>query len=383
MPQDSGSKQLQDAKSRELLFLKRKEELDMKERDIELKIAQTLDKERNTIRNEAAAGATEAMAKQVKLLTDQLTERTHQLDEAQHKELALLKRQHELKDKERELELKVVRTLDEEREKIKEAATTKAQEEFLLKVADKDKRLADMTKQIEELKRKSEQGSQQVQGEVLELELEEILRSAFRTDDIEPVPKGVKGADVIQKVRTRSGHYSGTILWEAKRTKAWSDSWIEKLKDDQRAMKADLAVIVSTVLPKDVRHIGNIDGVWVSDFPSVTGISTVLRESLAKLYQARSALAGKADKMESLYNYLTGNEFRQRMEAIIEPFITMKDDLDTEKRAMEKTWARRDKQIQKVIQSLSGMHGDLQGIVGASLPHIKLLELPADSSPSQ
>ncbi len=233
-----------------------------------------------------------------------------------------------------------------------------------------------MRKQIEELKRRAEQGSQQAQGELLELELEDILGSSFRYDEIEPVAKGVRGGDVLHKVNTRSGHYCGTILWEAKRTKTWNDGWIQKLKDDQRAVKAELAVLVSTVLPKDVRRICNIDGVWVVDFPSAMGMGMALREILIKVAQARSAISGKTDKMEVIYNYLTGSEFRQRLEAIIEPFIAMKTDLDAEKRATEKVWAKREKQIQRVFESIAGMHGDLEGIIGTALPQIKLLELP-------
>ena len=180
---------------------------------------------------------------------------------------------------------------------------------------------------------------------------------------------------MTQIVMNASGQICGTIIWEMKRTKAWSDGWISKLKDDQRAGKADIAVIVSTVLPKDVSHLALLDGVWVSDVSTAIGLATALRGNLTELMLSRNSLAGKGEKMELLYNYLLGNEFKLRVEAIVEAFVSMKDDLDSEKRAMEKNWAKREKQIQKVMQSTAGMHGDLQGIIGASLPQIQQLEL--------
>ena len=250
-----------------------------------------------------------------------------------------------------------------------------------MKDAEREKTINDLRRQIDTLKQRAEQGSVQVQGEVMEEALEQLLQSTFVTDLITPVAKGVRGADVLQLVRCSRGQDCGTILWEAKRTKAWSDGWIQKLKVDQRAIKADLSVLVSTVLPKDVRRIGDIDGVWVTDFASAVGIGMALREILIKVTSARSALSGKTSKMEVIYNYLTGSEFRQRVEAILEPFITMKDDLDMERRAMEKAWAKREKKIQRVVQSIAGMHGDLQGIVGTALPQIKFLELSGSSSP--
>ena len=234
-----------------------------------------------------------------------------------------------------------------------------------------------MRKQIEELRRKAEQGSQQLQGEVQELELEEILRAAFPFDSIEPVPKGIRGADVLQKVHNQSGHFCGTILWESKQTKAWSDAWIAKLKDDQREVKAEIAVILTTTLPKGVDAFNQVDGVWITNYKSLMGLTTALRINLIQLSNTKLASVGKGEKMEALYNYLSGVEFRQRIEAIVEAFSTMKQDLDQEKRAMTKIWAKREKQIERVVTSTAGMYGDIQGIVGASLPELKGLELRA------
>jgi hypothetical protein len=349
-------------------------------KDKEKELEEKLHQEKVKLDKQAKKRAEEALSIEMKDLKEQLDEKAKLLEGAYKQELALRKRTRELEVKEKSLELDVQRTLDKEREKIRQAAQLEFQEERQLKDAEKDQQLAEMRKQIEELKRKAEQGSQQTQGEVLELELEDILRSNFRSDEVQAVAKGVKGGDILQKVYTKSGHYCGEILWEAKRTKTWSDGWIQKLKDDQRAVRADLCALVSTVLPKDVRRIGNVEDVWVTDFASIVGIGTALREILIKVTQARSALSGKTDKMEVIYNYLTGSEFRQRIEAILEPFITMKDDLDTERRAMEKAWAKREKKIQRVMQSIAGMHGDLQGIVGIALPQIKFIEFSEDSN---
>ena len=362
---------------------KKEKEYENNLREKEKELENRLLHEKAKLEKQAKERAEEVLSTEFKDLKEQLEEKSKIIEDAQKQELSLRKRTRELEDREQALKLEVERTLEKETEKIWEEAQVKLQDQHQLKDAEKDRLLTEMRKQIEELKRKAEQGSQQAQGEALELELEEILSSNFRSDEVEPVTKGVKGADVVQKVLTKSGHYCGTILWEAKRTKAWSDGWIQKLKDDQRAVKAELAVLVTTVLPKDVRQIGNMDGVWVSDFASIIGIGTALREILIKVAQARSAIAGKTDKMEVVYNYLTGSEFRQRIEAIIEPFIALREDLETEKRAMEKAWAKREKHIQRVVQSIAGMHGDLQGIVGTALPQIKLLELPGSSAPAK
>lgn len=334
-------------------------------------------KDRARIEQQAKARAEENYSTDLKDLKEQLSEKSKQLASSQQMELDLRKRQRELEEREQALKLETARTLDAERAKIREEAAAKASDEHRLKDLEKDKKLGDMMKQIEDLKRKAEQGSQQTQGEVMELELEDTLRNHFHTDDIQPVAKGKKGADVLQTVRNSTGQDCGTLIWESKRTKTWSDGWIQKLKDDQREAKAAVAVIVSTALPKDIRHFAHADGVWVTDFESAMGLGTVLRMGLMQVAHARAALAGKNDKMELLYNYFSGPEFKQRVEAILESFNTMKDDLDTEKTAMTKIWAKREKQIQTVIHSTAGLHGDLQGIIGTALPSIAPLELPA------
>ncbi|MGA7161992.1 MAG: DUF2130 domain-containing protein [Bacteroidota bacterium] len=336
-----------------------------------------LNKERAKLERAARKEAEESVSTELADLKTELERKSKQVKDAEKKELDFLKRQRDLDDKERTLKLETERTLAKERKKIWDEASSKSLEEHQLKDREKDNQLSEMRKQIEELKRKAELGSQQAQGEALELELEELLRSTFRQDDVDAVSKGVKGGDVIQKVNSSSGSNCGSILWEAKRTKAWSDSWLDKLKDDQRQAKSDLAVIVSSVLPKGINRFGNLDGIWVTDFLSVVGLATALRTNLIQVYQARNALVGKNEKMELIYKYLSGPEFRQRVEVIVESFVSMNEDLNSEKRAMEKTWAKREKQIQRVIHSTAGMYGDLQAMIGASLPEIKILQLPS------
>lgn len=337
-----------------------------------------LDREKAKLARQAKKEAEESISTELADLKSELEKKSKQLKDAEKKELEFLKRQRELDERERTIKLDTERTLARERKKIWDEASSKAVEEHQFKDREKDQQLTEMRKQIEELKRKAEQGSQQAQGEALELELEELLRLTFRSDNVDPVSKGVKGGDVIHRVNSSSGGSScGSILWEAKRTKAWSDAWIDKLKDDQRQAKCDLSVIVTSVLPKGINHFGSLDGVWVTDFQSVVGLATALRANLIQVYQARNALVGKNEKMEVIYKYLSGSEFRQRVEAIVESFVTMKEDLDTEKRAMEKAWSKREKQIQRVVQNTAGMYGDLQGMIGASLPEIKILQLPS------
>ncbi|NNN05218.1 MAG: DUF2130 domain-containing protein [Elusimicrobia bacterium] len=377
------TKRLDEAQQRELMLRKREREIDERENALKVETQRTLDKERLKIREEAIAQALGERQIELEDLKAQLEERTKKLDTAQQQELALRKQQRELEERERSMNLELERRLDEERVKVREDALAKAAEDHHLRDREKDKQLDDMRKQIEDLKRKAEQGSQQSQGEVQELELEEILRSNFRFDEIEPVAKGVRGADVLQRVCSSSGKSHGSILWESKRTKAWSDGWLQKLKDDQREAKADIGIIVSAILPKGINHIGCVEGVWVTDVPSLVGLGTALRAGISQLAHVQDAMAGKGEKMELIYRYLSGPEFRHRVEAIVEAFVAMKTDLDSEKRAMERTWAKREKQIQRVIHNTSGMYGDLQGLIGSSLSPIPSLEMspvqPSDS----
>ncbi len=333
--------------------------------------------ERNAAINKARQETEQRFALELNDLRSQNEEKEKRLREAQEQELELRKRQREIEERERNMQLELQRRLDEELTRVRSEAATRAAEEHRLKDAEKDKQIADMLRQIEDLKRRAEQGSQQAQGETLEIELENLLRRTFTTDEILPVPKGIRGADVIQRVKTQLGNFCGTILWESKRTKNWSDAWIQKLKDDQREVKATVAVIVSTVLPKDIRHVGNVEGVWVCDFAAAEGLAMALRGGLVDVARTRASIANKGEKMEMVYNYLTGQDFRQRIEGVVESYAAMKEDLESEKRAMEKIWAKREQQLQRGLKSIAGFYGDLQGIAGSTLQPIQHLELPS------
>lgn len=316
-------------------------------------------------------------ADEVKMLSDKLEENTKKLDEARKNELDLRKEKVQLEEEKKNFELEKQRQLDEERKKIAEEAGKKAAEEQQYKLMELSKQLQDAIKMNDELKRKLQQGSQQTQGEVLELELEEILKREFPRDEIIPVGKGENGADIIQKVLDNYGHRCGTIVWESKHTKNWTEGWIAKLKGDQRNLKAEIAVIVSTVLPKDQTGVGQKDGVWITDFNSVVGLALALRTNLIQLNSLKLANVGKNEKMEVLFNYLTGVGFNQRVEAIVESFRSMRDDLNKERDAFGKIWSKREKQINQVIESTIGMYGDLEGLTGQALPKIESLELPS------
>ena len=324
--------------------------------------------------------ATEQWTLQLADLQQQLAIKDKNMQDARTRELQLMKQQREIEEREQNLKLETERLIMEERNKIRLEVEAKAIEAFRLKDAEKDKRIADMMRQVDELKRKAEQGSQQSQGEVMELALENLLREKFPLDVISEVPKGIRGADVLQRVYNRSGLESGTIIWESKRTKEWSPSWIQKLKDDMRSAGANVAVLVTQALPKEIKTMGNLDGVWITGFGTAVELAEVLRVGMTELAQTRIAAVGKNEKMEMLYNYLTGNEFRQKMEAVLEAFVQMRGDLDQERRSMEKNWQRREKQIERMMVSMSRMNGDLEGIMGTALPAIPALELPGDKS---
>ena len=315
----------------------------------------------------------EQKSKEVADLQEVLRERDVKLAEAQKAQAELIRKQRELDDAKREIELTIEKRVQESLVAVRDKAKHEAEEGLKLKVVEREEQIASMQRQIEELKRRAEQGSQQLQGEVLELALEGLIRSAFPLDNIESVPKGVSGADLVQRVISRSGHHCGTILWESKRTKAWNDAWIAKLKDDQRAVKADLAVLVSEALPKDCTNFSQVNGVWVSNPQCALNLAVALRLQLEQVAMARLAATGKNEKMEVIYQYLSGAEFRQRVEAIVETFMELQEDLFEERRIAERRWARREKQIQKVITNTSGMYGDLQGLIGSSLQNIPAL----------
>lgn len=308
------------------------------------------------------------------LLEQQLADKDAKLREARQNEVTLIKGQQKLKDEKDAFELEKTRQLAEDRKQIEEDASKKATDAKQSEIDQLNKKLSDATKAKDELARKLEQGSQQTQGEVQELALEELLTAEFIYDDITPVGKGINGADVIQTVKTKSGVECGKIIWESKKTKTWTEGWIQKLKDDQRLVKAELAVIVTSAMPQGSTGIVQKEGVWICDIKLATSIAAVLRQSLEAVSRERGMSVGKNEKMEILYSYLTGTEFKQRIEAIVEAFSGMNDSLKKERIAFEKIWSEREKQIQKVIKNTVGIYGDLNGVV--QLQRIEALELP-------
>ncbi len=342
----------------------------VKERELQDAFA----KERLKFETEAKQKAEESISLELKDLKQQLNEKKEQLEKSKEEELSLRKRQRELEEKERDLKLEVERTLDVERKKIIEDAETKVAEEHRFKELEKEKQLNDMRKQIEDLKRKAELTSQQAQGEVQELALEEMLRTIYPFDIIEEVGKGVRGADVIQTVKNRLGTECGKILYESKRTKHFSEDWIQKLKADALLVKANICVIVTEAMPEGLDTIGQIDGVWICQFNDAKGLSLVLRESMIQIHSAFVSQSNKGEKMQMLYDFLTGNEFKMQLEAIIEGFKGLQDSYQDEKLKMQRLWKEREKQLEKVLLNTVHFYGSIKGIAGNSIPDIKLLE---------
>ncbi len=328
-----------------------------------------------------AAADLEQKAQELGELQEVLKQRDAKLAEAQKQQAELIRKQRELDDAKREMDLTIEKQVQESLTAVRDKAKLEAEEALKMRVAEKEETISAMQRQIEDLKRKAEQGSQQLQGEVLELELESLLRSKFPLDSIEPVAKGELGADVLQRVLGVSGQACGTILWESKRTKNWSDGWLAKLRDDQRSAGAELALLVSNALPKGVTAFDHIDGIWVAEPRCAIPVAIALRQSLIEIAKVRQAGEGQQTKMELVYEYLTGPRFRHRIEAIVEKFTEMQLDLDRERKTMTRLWAKRQTQIDGVIGSTVGMYGDLQGIAGKALQEIEALSAPALDAP--
>ncbi|HIC56062.1 MAG TPA: DUF2130 domain-containing protein [Acidobacteria bacterium] len=373
--------------------IQRKKEIDLAEEklvhakqslddQVLLKVKDQLIKERTRIIDEETKKAKRAVATDLAQKEKELTElqtvieiNQEKLAEAQSAQANIIKKERELDDARREIELTVEKGIRDKLIETRERAKREAEESLKLNIAEKDQTISSMQSKIEDLMKKADQGSQQLQGEVQELDLEENLRREFSLDVIEPVPKGEFGGDVVQRVVSVSGQLCGMILWESKRTKNWSDGWLPKLREDQRAAKADIAVIVSQSLPKGLDTFQTIDGVCVTHPRLVLPVATLLRQSLIEVAQSRQAIQGQQAKSEMVYDYLTSPRFRQRIEAIVEAFSTMQADLEREKKVITKQWAKRDEQINRVMKSTVGMYGDLQGIAGKALQEIESLEL--------
>ena len=331
-----------------------------------------LDSEKKRLEQETREQAEKRTAIQVKELSREVEKLNKELEKAQEHELKVREERRELEQQQKKLKLEIARKVDEEIVNMKKQLA----EEYEMKEQENLAKLTGMKKQIDELKRKAEVGSQQVKGEIGERKLEDILSDSFPNDSIERVPKGVKGADMLQKVNGKSGECCGTIIWESKNTQNWGTSWIGKLKENKADQKAEIAVLVSAVIPEDIDNFGLINDVWVTRRSFVTQLASALRFNLIELHNSRITMEGKEQKVEMLYDYVTKPQFKQRVETIVGAFMTMSNELIQERQAMERIWNKREKQIELMMKGTSGMIGDLEGIVGASLPQIQMLAMP-------
>lgn len=332
--------------------------------------------------SEAKKKAAEDVAGELKAYQEEIAKKDAALKRAQEEELRLRKQKNQLEDDKRSFELEKQRQLDAEREKIRQKALEESAEQFHLKEKEQAVVIEQLKKALEDAQRKAAQGSQQLQGEVQELDLEQLLHETFPQDSIEPIGKGVLGADIRQTVRSKLGTECGIILWESKRTKAWSDGWLAKLKDDMRKDKAHIAAIVSEAVPQDLREgIGIKDGVYVAMPKLAMILAGFLRERLLAVAKQKKIAENTQTKAESLYAYVTSHEFQHQVEAMIEIYFDMQAQIARERAAQERSWKLREMQITKLISGVSGIYGSMQGSAGRALPSIKGLDQDGDAAP--
>ena len=343
-------------------------------------IADGLAEEKQGLRDSIKTELEVEQAEKDKFIQRELANKTTQLKEfnkTKAENERLKREKDELKDTlEAEAEKKLNERLTEEREKIRKIVEDRSR----LNLAEREKVIEQLNEQLKDAQRKAEQGSMQLQGEVQELALEEYLERTFALDTIEEIKKGARGADCLQIVNTRTRQNCGTIYYESKRTKGFQPGWIEKFKHDIREKGADIGVLVTESMPIDMPRLGLKDGVWVCTFDEFKSLSLVLRESVIRLSNAITTQDNKGDKMGMLYDFLTGNEFRLQVEAIVEGFTQMQSDLESEKRSMAAVWKKREKQLQKVLINTTHMYGSVKGIAGSAIQSVPLLEMPDEAS---
>jgi hypothetical protein len=360
-------------------------ELEKQTMDAERRVAEQvrsrLESERKQLAAEEAERARQRVAGELERQALELKERETRLDAmncklkaAQEQEAEFLRLKRAVEDERRELKLQVERQVRQELDTVRNQAQKQAEEQMLLQVRDRDEAIQGLRRQIDDLKRRAEQGSQQAQGEVLEMQAEQQLRTRFPMDDIQPVAKGQFGGDLMHVVRDSAGQACGTILWEFKRTQNWSKPWLAKLRHDQRTAGAEMAVLASQTLPPDLTMFDQMDGVWVTSLACTIPVAVALRQALIELARVRRAGEGEQTKAQQVYSYLTGPQFRHRVETIAEKFTDMRKDLDDERKFMERQWAKREKQLELVLKASAGINGDLQAIAGRTMDAIDALE---------
>jgi hypothetical protein len=378
-------------RKRESVLLKSQLALTKAHAAIDAEVSSRLHAERHAIAEVEAKKARLALATDLKRrdkkmieLQEDLRAKDGKLAQAQKAHAEIMRRSRELDDARRELDLSVERRVEESLVTVREQARSEIEDRFKVAVTEREIQIVGMRRQIEDLRRSAEQSSQQLQGEALEAELESSLRYRFPADLFEPVAKGSFGGDLIQRVLNSAGQVSGTILWECKRTKAWSDRWLKKARADQRAASADMALIVSNILPNGVQNFDLIENVWVTQLRFSLPLATALRQSLIEAAEGRRATEGHRGKVELVYKYLTGVQFKQRIQGIVEHFADMRQDLDRERVATMRIWAKREAQLRAVLDGSAGLYGDIQGIVGGAMAEISQLDLKsiADTKPN-
>ncbi len=367
--------------------IKQQKELEQKQKDFDTqiaeKVASQLSEEKKKLLEIAKKEALTELELQIKDKDNQAEEYKKKLADAQKNELELMKQKRELEEKQRSIDLELEKKLADERKKIQEESgklfdekLKSVQEVDKLKLAEKDKQIELMKQSLEEANRRAEQGSMQIQGEVQEISLKQTLQNAFPIDRIEDVPTGMRGADIVQKVNNQYGQ-SGIILWESKNTKEWSNDWVPKLKEDIKLINADMGIIITRVMPRDIDNFGNIDGIWVSEPRFAIPLANILRTQIEAVKESKQALVGQGTKMEAIYEYLLSTKFKNHMVSIITAFETMQDDLNKEKKAIQKQWSKRQTHLDRALTGSTSLYGDLQGIIGKSLPEIEELEVDA------
>lgn len=338
-------------------------------------VKQKVEAEKIKFRNSVELEVKKENEESLKVLMDKLSTQADELAKIRKEKISFEEQVQSLKKKEEQMELEIKEKVLAETKRIASETKKEEEEKYLLSIKEKDELVNTLKNQIADLKRKAEQGSMQSQGEILELEVERLLNSIYPQDNIKEIKKGVNGADCVQTVINSLGQISGMIAYETKRTKSFSNTWIEKLRADMRTHRADIGVIVTEVMPDDMKQFGIKDGVWICKFSEVEGLSRVLRQMILKVSEVQEANEGREEKMQVLYSYLISEEFKQQMEAIVRGFVNMKNALESEKRSMKRIWKQREKELELIIDGATEMHGSIRAIAGNSIAPIKELEL--------
>jgi hypothetical protein len=365
--------------ARETALITKEQVLLQRESSVESLVLSRLAEEKKTLLPQLREEAKQESQIELSDLRAQLTSRSKELADVKRRELELLNEKTQFESDKANLDLTIQRRVNEERELIRKQVADTLEDAHKLDALKKEQQINDLREQIDVLKRKSEQGSQQAQGEVLENELEEILRTTFSTDTIEAVKTGARGADIKHTIRNTFAQNCGLILWESKSTANWQKTWIPKLISDGQDAKADVCVIVTTALPDGISHFGIVDGIWVTSYSCFVGVAQMLRHGMLSIAKSKTAESRRQDVQTQLYNYLISNEFRNRMESILRPFLTMKSDLETEIKTTKTRWSKRQKQLDLVIEGVTGFSGDLEGVIGdqfKQLPSLDFALLP-------